>query len=89
MKPLFVPLKKCWFEAFASGKKRVEYRLYGPRWHEGTCIPGRDVVLSCGYSGARLHGTIVGFKKMNSNRVKAARELYGDNVTLAAISVHL
>lgn len=63
-KPLFIPLKTVYFEAFKSGKKTVEYRRYGLRWNERTCRFGRRVVLSKGYGKAhRLNGRIVGFQR--------------------------
>lgn len=34
MKPLFIPIKREFFEAFERGDKTHEYRLYGPRWNE-------------------------------------------------------
>lgn len=46
MKPLFIPLKGEFYEAFADGSKTVEYRRYGPRWNERTCERGRPVVLT-------------------------------------------
>ena len=58
---MFVPLKAKFFEAFVRGEKDTEYRLRGKRWNTETCRIGRAVTLSCGYSGERLHGTIVGF----------------------------
>lgn len=59
--PLFLPLKSQYFNAFAEGTKTVEYRLYGPRWNERTCYPGRPVVLSCGYGKSRrLTGRVMG-----------------------------
>ena len=62
MKPLFIPLKTEFYEAFVSGAKDTEYRIYGPRWNERTCHLGRDVVISKGYGKqARRTGTIVGF----------------------------
>jgi hypothetical protein len=62
MKPLFIPLTKHWFNQFESGTKTTELRIYGPRWNEKTCTPGRAVTLSCGYGKARrLHGTIIDF----------------------------
>lgn len=48
-KPLFIPLKAEYFDAFVAGKKNTEYRPYGPRWNERVCAPGRRVVLSRGY----------------------------------------
>ncbi len=62
MKPLFIPLRKEFFEAFEKRTKRTEYRRRGPRWNADTCRTGRRVVLSCGYGRARrLNGTITGF----------------------------
>lgn len=89
MKPLFVPLKTRWFRDFQEGRKRVEYRRYGPGWNERTCVVGRPVTLSHGYSGARLHGIITRFRVVDSSTVPAAAELYGKNVRLAAISVQI
>lgn len=59
MKPLFVPLKSKYFDAFADGTKSFEYRAHGPRWNSATVRIGRRVTLSRGYGKqARLHGTI-------------------------------
>ncbi len=61
-RPLFIPLKAEYFDAFAKGTKRTEYRRRGPRWNADTCRIGRRVVLSRGYGKrARLSGTITGF----------------------------
>lgn len=63
MKPLFIPLKREYFEAFANGTKDTEYRPYGKRWNEWTCAVGREVVLSCGYGKARrLRGKVTAFE---------------------------
>ena len=51
--PLFIPLKREFFERFVSGEKRSELRLYGPRWNERTCFAGRKVTLSLGYGKQR------------------------------------
>lgn len=62
-KPLFIPLKTEYYNAFAQGVKDTEYRLYGPRWNERTCFIGRKVVISKGYGKAnRLTGRIIGFR---------------------------
>lgn len=64
MKPLFIPLCREPFGQFASGEKTIEFRQYGPRWNEKTCIPGRPVVLSLGYGKQnRLAGTVKSFTK--------------------------
>jgi hypothetical protein len=61
-KPLFIPLRAEYFDAFARGEKDTEYRLRGPRWNADTCAIGRRVVLSRGYgTQRRLTGIIVGF----------------------------
>lgn len=62
MKPLFIPLKAEFFDAFERGEKTTEYRKRGPRWNDMTCSMGRRVVLSRGYGKQRrLTGEIVGF----------------------------
>lgn len=59
---LFIPLRGEYFDAFARGEKRTEYRRRGPRWNAETCAVGRRVVLSRGYGKARrLTGVITGF----------------------------
>lgn len=63
MKPLFIPLKAEFFNAFKRGEKTVEYRVYGPRWNEKTCVIGRTVVLSYGYGKKRrLRGVVTSFR---------------------------
>lgn len=67
MKPLFIPLKTEFYEAFLLGEKRSELRLYGPRWNEATCVEGRRVILSKGYGKAhRIGGTIGQFIKRDA-----------------------
>ena len=63
MKPLFIPLKTEYFEAFKAGTKDTEYRRHGQRWNEDVCQVGRPVVLSKGYGKAeRLPAVITGFE---------------------------
>ncbi len=63
LKPLFIPLKREYFEAFKSGTKTEEYRPEGPRWNARTCAVGRPVVLSLGYGKAnRLNGVVTGYR---------------------------
>ena len=83
MKPLFVPLKTQYFNAFKSGIKKTEYRLYGPRWHEGTVIKGRPVTLSKGYSGPRLYGVVVRMRKIKNT----ITDLYPYGAILCAIDI--
>lgn len=86
-KPLFIPLKREHFEAFAAGRKAFEYRELGPRWNERTCRVGRLVVLSCGYGKARrLRGTISHFSTSNTpSLLPGWASCYGDNHRPAAI----
>lgn len=80
MKPLFIPLKRQHFEAFRDGTKREEFRVYGPRWNEKTCTPGRPVVLSLGYGKAhRLTGVVSTFRRsVEPTRTPEWRDCYGD-----------
>lgn len=67
-KPLFIPLKSEYYEAFKDGSKRDELRLYGPRWNEETCAVGRPVVLSKGYGKQnRMSGKVDAFKKQHGS----------------------
>jgi|SRR6185369_7112981 len=67
-KPLFIPLKTEYFEAFQNGTKSEELRLYGPRWNERTCALGREVILSKGYGKkSRLRGRICKFRKQRGS----------------------
>lgn len=67
MKPLFIPLKTEFYDAFARGDKHSELRLYGPRWNERTCTPGRQVILSKGYGKQhRLNAVIDEFLKRDA-----------------------
>ncbi len=88
MKPLFIPLKTRWFREFAEGRKNVEYRVYGPRWHEGTCVIGRDAVISHGYSGDRLSAVVSGFRKIELGRAPVeAQKLFAGHTHLAEIAL--
>ena len=61
-RPLFIPLKSEFYNAFLDGTKTTEYRRHGPGWNAKTCWVGRRVVLSKGYGKAnRVTGTIVDF----------------------------
>src|SRR4051812_15141940 len=89
-RPLFVPLKRQWFDAFQNGSKRVEWRAYGPRWNRRSAHRGRRVVLSLGYSGARLTGTVVRTRCVRADDAPAAaRAIYPHAKYLCAIHVAL
>lgn len=77
-KPLFVPLRKEWFQKFASGEKRSEYRVNGPRWNKRVCKEGRAAVLANGYGWPRLHARILRTVIIPAHRApKAARQIFG------------
>jgi len=64
-RPLFIPLKTEYYEAFVSGEKIVEYRKYGPRWNAEVCKIGRKVIISKGYGKQnRKTGVISGFGRI-------------------------
>lgn len=90
LKPLFIPLKTAYFEAFERGEKTIEYRPYGNRWHERTCPVGRKVTLSCGYGRARrLTGTIIKFERDTKPISTAAWiDCYGDKHSEVAL-IHI
>jgi hypothetical protein len=78
-KPLFIPLKREFFDAFERGEKTVEYRPYGVRWNERTCEVGRPVMLSNGYGNhRRLKGHVVQFAKSTAaSKTKSWESCYG------------
>ena len=85
-KPLFIPLKREFFEAFKAGQKVEEFRPEGPRWNARTCRIGRPVVLSLGYGkGERLAGRVAGYSaRIEPTQTEAWRTCYGDRGGLAA-----
>lgn len=85
-KPLFIPLKTAYYEAFCSGEKTTEYRPNGPRWNRYTCRIGRRVVISKGYGKvARQEGVITGFEvSAEPTKTDAWRDCYGSLVAAAA-----
>jgi hypothetical protein len=96
MRPLFIPLKTEFFNAFVGGHKSEELRVYGPRWNEKTCAFGRDVVLSKGYGKqARLKGSIRSFKKQHASTFgschkKAIKECFGTlDIDIAVITIEI
>lgn len=85
-KPLFIPLRREFFEAFKTGQKLEEFRPEGPRWNARTCRIGRPVVLSLGYGKReRLAGQVVGYSaRVEPTHTDAWRTCYGDRGGLAA-----
>lgn len=91
MKPLFIPLKREYFELFASGEKTVEIRKYGNLWNERTCPPGRPAVISLGYGKSkRLRMRVKEFVRFDADKLpepsrSQARAVYGDHRDVALI----
>lgn len=86
-RPLFIPLKREYFEAFKSGTKDTEFRLPFGRWNARTCRTGRAVVLSLGYGKAhRLNGWVAGFyhAELTPESYKAFAACYPGAPNLAA-----
>lgn len=89
--PLFIPLKREFFEQFKAGTKNTEYRLRGSRWNAETCWIGRTVVLSKGYGKKhRLTGKIVGFHYDNlPSRLPGWSNCYGSGGSAACIKIEV
>lgn len=90
-KPLFVPLKREYFNEFLRGEKTVEYREYTKRWDERNCYIGRPVTLSLGYGKQhRVTGCITSYNVYHINEVPQAKEVYGDrDINIAAIGIDI
>lgn len=94
MKPLFIPLMTKHFNAFKDGSKPTEYRLYGPRWNEKNCYPGRLATLSKGYGKKhRLSGIVRDFQRLPVHQLpeqvqRDVEEIYGPGEhDIAAIGI--
>ena len=94
-KPLFIPLKTEYFQAFKDGSKTDELRAYGARWNEKTCAAGRPVTLSKGYGKhERMTGRVWRFKKQHgstfgSTYKSAILAVYGTlDIEIACISIN-
>ena len=91
-KPLFIPLKREFFEAFANGTKTEEIRVFGKTWSEKNCRIGRPVVLSLGYgTKRRLSGHVAGFRvSFTETLTEAWQKCYPTKIALAAcIHIHI
>ena len=93
LKPLFIPLRREFFEAFQDGSKVEEFRRFdGRRWTAVTCQVGRRVVLSLGYGRAnRMTGIIAGFEiRHEPTTTTAWRTCYGEtNEFTVAACIHI
>lgn len=95
-KPLFIPLKSEYYEAFKDGSKDTEYRLHGKRWNENTCWRGRKITLSKGYGKKnRLYGVISSVWVTNSVSVayviqEALAAIFGPGIhEVICLEIHL
>ncbi len=93
MDRVFIPLAKEPFFDFKLYGKTYELRRLERQWTEKNVRTGRHATVSCGYSGARLEGTIglviigslneifreVDFKKIEP-RAKTVREAINENL---------
>jgi len=52
MRPIFIPLRREYYNAFKSGCKQIEYRRVGGQFTLAKCTPGREVTLSLGYGSS-------------------------------------
>lgn len=95
VKPLFLPLMRHYFEAFARGEKRTEFRQLSKRWNLNKVTVGRPVTLSSGYgSHSRLQGVVDSVKTAHSSTLPeedraAVLECYGGDVELICIGIRL
>ena len=87
MTPLFIPLRRAWFEVFAAGDKRHEWRRQGARRYARTCAIGRPIVLALGYTRARLRGVVASFAVRPASGDAAA--IYGEGAACAVIGIAL
>jgi hypothetical protein len=75
-KPLFIPLKGEYYDQFLSGTKKKEFRIYGSRWNEKTCLIGRSVTISRGYGKKhRACGMITAFARNAPSLSEAYEDL--------------
>lgn len=86
-RPLFIPLRGVWFEAFERGEKFDEWRRFGPRWNEMICRVGRPVVLSRGYSGRRLSALIATVSRRQAQDAGVVA-LFGEGTLCLVLGLH-
>jgi hypothetical protein len=87
-RPIFIPLKTEWFEDFARGGKKTEFRKYGKRWNENVCWVGRRVILSCGYGKQRrIEAVLIGFKVGEPTQLW--RTIYGSVGQMASLELEI
>ncbi|WP_319761898.1 hypothetical protein [Maridesulfovibrio sp.] len=90
-RPLFIPLKKEYFEQYKNGTKKYELRKPERQFQLKYLTPGRDVTLSCGYSGDRLYTKIGGAELWHSGDLgkadrKACLDCFGQHGEVVKIN---
>jgi hypothetical protein len=88
-KPLYVILRRQWFDAFVDGSKTEEWRRYGAHFNEETCSIGRQVTLALGYTRRRMTGRIRSFRTVRLKPGDAACAIYGEGAVCAVFGVEL
>lgn len=70
-KPLFIPLKREFFEAFKDGTKTWELRGINNNFNEKTVVLERKTILALGYTKTRIEGKISNIVLMDAgNEIK-------------------
>lgn len=91
-KPLFIPLKAEFYDAFERGEKHTEYRIHGPIWNSNVCRVGRRVLISKGYGKKnRLFGRITSFQveEQPLGKIPDWEKVYDTAAAAACIGIHL
>ncbi len=91
-RPLFIPIKTEYFNAFLNGTKNTEYRKEGRMWNLGVCRTGRRVVLSKGYGKQHRLTGIIDYSWPKAfpltQQIPGWKECYGDS-TATAICIQI
>jgi hypothetical protein len=73
-KPLFIPLKAEFYDAFVRGEKSEELRKWGPRWNAKVCAVGRLVILSRSYGKQHRVRGIIRMVRIGSLEILTQRQ---------------
>lgn len=95
-KPLFIPLKTKYYEAFCDGTKSIEYRRPKDNFHPKKCLPGRQVTISKGYgkqhrqNGVIKSAILIDAKTLPEDKQTDVLAVYGDiDIKIIAIEIVL
>jgi hypothetical protein len=91
---MLIIVRQIWFEELRSGRKRVEYRRYGPRFNERVFWPGHPIAFAYRRDrvSPRLHGRVTSFATRPLAEMPEMRDIYpdmADDARIAAIGVEL